>query len=263
MKFVKSTLIAITILCVLSLISSRRVKSKDFKIISKELGSVSNDDGKVTALSGQNVQCPTGSAINQFRLYFNAKEKKINYKYTCLSNGGIKGDKIRQVFTDYNVHDGDGGATNYLDRHHMKCATNEVIESFQLQRDSSNKKIRYQYTCVEAITDGCYDKETEWTRGGKNYDVQELQEQKGLSVIDKSNQAIQEIRLHTKYLNGFEAFFSSYNVEYRYRIRICNIKDPIPPKIENQDKENLRLQILKLDGTEREDPLGKRRRRKL
>lgn len=261
MKFVKNTLIAITIICVLSLVITRKSKSKkargdDVHVVRRYNDYTSNNEnGDVVKLKAQNVICPAGSALSQFRLQTQEK-KKLKYNYICTKNTSIEGNP-RVAHTAYNSKNGDGGATNFLDRHQMKCNSNEVIQRFQLQE--SNSKIRYEYTCVKAHTESCYNKETGWTKGGKGYKNIYLDRQDVKVPLD-TNQAIQSIKLEAKYRSW--SLFYSYNVEYRYHVRICSLVPKEPEPVADPVQEKKIKEIMKLDEDERDNTEHTKKRRR-
>lgn len=256
MKFVKSTLIAITILCILSLATSRtnsksksKNKSKSLlsRLINLNSASTSEGNGNVTSLTGQDVSCPTGSALNRFRLR-RQPGSKYRYEFTCVSMPGIDTTQI-QKYTAWNSHNGSGGSTNYLDRHHVLCDNGTVIQQFKLESSGSN--IRYAFKCVKAITSSCYAKEGTWTQGGKGYSTVYLDRQ-NVECASQTTQALQGFRLFAKYSSGF---FSSYNVEYRYGVNICTINEPTPVPLSQAKKEQMTI-----DYAERNSNTKRRRR---
>lgn len=245
MKFIKSTLIAITIFCILSFATSRTIsknKSKSKTLMSRVINlynSYTNaGNGSVSNLGSQNISCPTGSAISYFQL--SRGNNTFRYQVKCVSMPGIDLTPV-QKYTPWNVHNGAGGSTNFLDRHYINCPSNQVLQQYQLQNSGAN--IRYSYKCVKAIIKNCYQKQTSWTKGGKNYYFWYLDRQT-VSVADTKTQAIQSFRINTKYNDSW--FFPSYKVEYRYTFTICTLNEPVPVPLTAQKTKEMTL-----DSTER------------
>lgn len=284
MKIVNKILFSITLICVLSLslISSRKNSHKNKKNLSKRARRAnppnvytghtawaSHSNGKVTSLKDHKVLCSTGTALVRFQLQ--RDDRNIRYSFDCTQLSIFKDQQIVIKNTKWNSYNGDGGATNYLDRHEMKCGDWQAITGFQLQVQGD--KMRYEYYCTnenqELMVKGsemCYDKSTSWTQGGKDYDVVYLDRQN----VEESNPekgAIKSIKLETKYQSW--SIFHSYNVEYRYKIKQCGFRIATPKVVNasSGDSATANAHMAKVDEsgdefevTERKDTSRRRRK---
>mgnify|MGYP000927875178 CR=1 FL=1 len=230
MKFIiKSTLFAIAFFYLLSVVTTNRsrrtktaTKTKNPNLFQIYSNWANAGNGDVASLSALNVQCGSGSALASFHL--DRSVENIRYEAKCIAQEGIS-SKVSEHSTPANVHNGSGGSTNFLDRHHLICPEGSLIQQFQLQKEGN--KIKYNYKCVEALIDGkCYKKYTSWTEGGKNYNNYYLDRQTA-SVGNLNHQAIGGFRLLTEYPSF--SFFRTNKVNYRYEILVCNLK-PAPGK---------------------------------
>ena len=74
---------------------------------------------------------------------FHFKIARFLFIYLFFSGGS----GCYSTSTWYNDAGGGEGEFVYLDRHNLQCKSNEAITYFNLQRRSSDKKIRYFYEC--------------------------------------------------------------------------------------------------------------------
>lgn len=101
------------------------------------------DDGNVIYLDKHNVDCGT-NPISKFRLTSPENATKLSYDYTCNSKA-VAGE-CRNVTTPWRDEDWQ----NYvLDKHNVECNQDEVITRFQLKRNSTHDKLRYEYKCCK------------------------------------------------------------------------------------------------------------------
>jgi hypothetical protein len=222
---IKSILLAITILSVLSLISSRRRSkhrslARNPNLFKLNTSWASANDGKVTALAAHEVKCGQNTALTSFGL--KRSDENLRYEHSCLAHPALKQTSLQQKTTEWGPFNGDGGATNYLDRHDVQCPSGFLIQSFKLvvNRD----QMRYEYVCIQAETLHCYDNYTNFTEGGKSFANYYLDRQ-FVQVGDSDRMGIQTFKLMTEYKAW--SMFSSFNVEYKYRFKVCSLK-PMP-----------------------------------
>ena len=70
----------------------------------------------------------------------------IRYNYSCCKFM----DPVCNLAFKSTSWNGDGGGyAYYLDRHQIDCGRLGFLSSFQLERDNSNSKIRYLFTCCD------------------------------------------------------------------------------------------------------------------
>lgn len=215
MKFV--TKLLIIVLAIASI--TARSKTKDVVQYTKNTPSNDAGSGKVAYLDRHNVACPDGSAINYFQ-YMRDGGNKMHYKYRCVAHKSITTQKVQKK-TGLNSKNGDGGATNYLDRHRVDCGAGYALQQFQLK--TINGKIEYHYTCAKAKLGTCWDKHTAWQLGGKHYETYYLDRIRDLWAPRPDKEVITGFHLRTSYNNGW---FSSYNVKYQYWHRVCELLKP-------------------------------------
>jgi hypothetical protein len=100
--------------------------------------------GNTIFLDRHDINCD-GQPINQFKLSRNpANWNQLRYDYQCSSGGNLGQDVSKN--TDFN-NDG-AGNTIFLDRHDIKCGSNEVLSQFKLNRNPANGgQYRYDYKC--------------------------------------------------------------------------------------------------------------------
>lgn len=107
----------------------------------KNTGSNDWGGGNTIYLDRHNVNCGN-NPIARFRLVRPASNK-IRYDYSC-SKANSTG-KCTNKNTGWNQ---ESSQNYYLDRHNVKCGTNEAITQFKLQRDGKGK-FRYDYRCCK------------------------------------------------------------------------------------------------------------------
>jgi hypothetical protein len=94
-------------------------------------------------LDRQNVECDPGSVLTGVQLIKDPNSDNIKYKYTCVSTPGLT---CRNAQTP---KFSDGGQNfRYLERHDIKCNSDEVLQKFRLGRPSDSE-LSYNYTCCK------------------------------------------------------------------------------------------------------------------
>lgn len=103
-----------------------------------------NDEGggNTVFLDRHNVDCGVNSVISELKLVRNGYQ--YQYQYQCIPSTQTL--NCRQTSTPWN--DEGGGNSIFLDRHDLKCNSDEAISEFKLVRDG-NGKYQYQYTCCK------------------------------------------------------------------------------------------------------------------
>ena len=99
--------------------------------------------GNTVYLDKQNVNCGPGHVLTYFQ-YANLPGNKSKYDFSCAPT--TKPLKCRQASTPLNA-DGGGNAV-YLNRHNVKCNTDEALSQFNLSNDGKGK-YQYNYTCCK------------------------------------------------------------------------------------------------------------------
>jgi hypothetical protein len=209
----------------LTLISSKRTRrhknlSRTKNIFTIHTEWASHKNGKVTSLESQDVKCGENTAMSKILLQTNSN--KIRYEIKCIAHPSLHQNDIIKKNTEWASFEGEGGATNYLDRHKVDCGDGYVIQSFKLVTFREN--MRYEYTCIKADSKYCYEHTTDFTAGGKDFSVDYLDRQV-IMVSKPENMAIRSFQLISKYKSW--AFLESYNVEYQYKYRTCTFKDAL------------------------------------
>ena len=98
----------------------------------------------VIYLDRHNIECPIKSGINKFK-FINNSNNKINYDYTCSKGGNLE-DNI--IVKETPKNEGLTAMVN-LDRHDVKCDSNQILNQFRLIRPDS-KSINYKYSCISS-----------------------------------------------------------------------------------------------------------------
>ena len=119
-------------------------------------------NGSIFALTKHNIVCPSKNALQTFQ----AQQKGSQYwfKYICYGacNGLKRGKKTYQDHTKINDTDvNKNRSLHYLDRHNVQCKNGYTLQRVQLATGSKlikekntqvphlEKKIQYQFTCIE------------------------------------------------------------------------------------------------------------------
>jgi hypothetical protein len=222
MKFgTKSILLGITIICILALASSKRSRSKgDIESDSSVTSYGSAGSGNVIYLDKHDVRCGSGRVLTSFKL--NRTGNNIRYQRSCLKHPGVKSQTMNKE-TSWNLHNGSGGSTNYLDRHHVDCPTGFAIQRFQLK--TSGSKIRYEYTCVAASLKNCNKVQTGKTDAGSSYENYYLDRQN--VSVPRNNQAMTGFRLLAHYKKN--PWYKKDTQSYSYEITVCDLIIPAKP----------------------------------
>ena len=121
-----------------------------------------NSDGRGNAvyLDRHNVACRWGFSLKKFRLL--RAGSKLSYEFECCKTHTSTCRWVYNSFSD----DGNGNAV-YLDRQPVSCNRDELLGSFQLQRNSHHNKWRYQRLCCKKGYLTCYNKDTRFNDDGK------------------------------------------------------------------------------------------------
>jgi hypothetical protein len=96
----------------------------------------------VRFLDRHDVKCGSDSLISRAKL--TNKNGKWNYDYTCSKSKNPL--QCRNLSTTLN--DSGNGKNHYLDRHQLKCNSDEGLGRFKLV-NKGTKKYRYDYTCCK------------------------------------------------------------------------------------------------------------------
>ncbi|MGL5936281.1 MAG: hypothetical protein ACRCZI_11750, partial [Cetobacterium sp.] len=127
-------------------------------------------NGNTIYLDRHNVECGKDSAVSSIQLVKDANGN-IQYAYKCKPTTGTI---CRKLNTQWDEEGGVEGDVIYLDRHDIKCNTDEVISQLVLRRNGDGK-YRYEYTCCGSVPDKvqrgieCYDPPPagyDWTTPG-------------------------------------------------------------------------------------------------
>ena len=122
------------------------VDSKNTKLTSSDAKTGDDDAGdwNTIYLDRHNVDC-SGSVLGGFRAVASYKPNKIRYDYSCKAAPSA----VSWTCTDKSTNaDQESKNFNYLDRHDVKCADDEVMSQFRLQRVGDGK-FKYAYKCCK------------------------------------------------------------------------------------------------------------------
>jgi len=114
---------------------------------------------------------------------------------------------FHKSFPTSNVCSNEKTSINFLDRQSVMCPAGQVLTRFQLQR--SDRKVRYNYSCLEASIDTCEDRQTDFSDMGAG----------GIFFLDRQYIKVNEGEV----LAGFQ-LNSNYNPRsIRYNYRACKL----------------------------------------
>ena len=102
--------------------------------------------GKVVYLDRHNVNCEGNRLLTQYKLT-RGNNDNFKYDYSCTTVGQPL--ECRNTETEFSNDGGNYGKTRFLDRHNVKCNSDEALKQFKLVRDPLGTKIKYQYTCCK------------------------------------------------------------------------------------------------------------------
>lgn len=102
-----------------------------------------NDEGGGNAVyfDRHDITCPDGQAIGRIHLNRNG-QGQFQFQYDCRQVPNL-GNCVNKTTP---ANDSGGGNSIYLDRHDVKCDSNQVIKRLHLTRPKDNQ-IAYEYTC--------------------------------------------------------------------------------------------------------------------
>lgn len=108
-----------------------------------------SDNNHLIFLDRHNIACGNKSAINKFKYILGNSDNleeanKFKYQYSCTSGGNLKDTKSLKS-TNPSID----AEFSYLDKHDIRCETDEVLSEFQLQRPSDST-INYNYKCIKS-----------------------------------------------------------------------------------------------------------------
>lgn len=118
------------------------------KIASTPLNDMGPSGGKVAYLDRHNVDCGPDAVLSSIKV--NTAGNLWNYEYGCLRSTVPM--QCRDVTTAWNdIGSGEGEAI-YLDRHDLKCASDEALARFKFERSDDKRNMRYSYRCCKSDT---------------------------------------------------------------------------------------------------------------
>lgn len=201
-----------------------------------------NDWGEnnIHYLDRHDVKCPNNSYLQGFHLT-RPEKTKISYEYMCKNfSGKSSGAPVDKKTISNDIDKDAKKSANYLDRHRVICNNGYALNRFRLLRDKKSKgdrKIYYDYKCINVNCKDTKSKETRETSGGN----------KGIVYLDRQmlmigeNEALQGFQLISRYAGGATYF--------KYRYYVCSPDDGT-----NKLKGGLKpLQNLGNEQTERND----------
>lgn len=102
-----------------------------------------NDEGggNTVYFDRHDISCPDGQAIGRVHLNRNG-QGQFQFQYDCRPVPNL-GNCVNKTTP---ASDSGGGNSIYLDRHDVKCDSNQVIKRLHLTRPTDNQ-IAYEYTC--------------------------------------------------------------------------------------------------------------------
>lgn len=101
-------------------------------------------DGNANFLDRQNVDCGSNNVLTQLGLSRGADKKTYQYNFKCAPS--TNNLTCRQASTPWN--DEGAGKSTYLDRHDIKCNSDEAISQLHLVRKGDGN-YHYEYTCCK------------------------------------------------------------------------------------------------------------------
>jgi hypothetical protein len=99
--------------------------------------------GNIDFLDRHDANCGDNNVMTQIHLSRPTPDQ-IQWQYSCAPNTQSKKLNCRQVTTGAN--DDGGGNSIYLDRHDIKCNSNEAISRIHLKR-TDDHNYQFEYTC--------------------------------------------------------------------------------------------------------------------
>lgn len=182
--------------------------------------------GQTKFLSKHVVNCGIG-ALSQIK-YMHRKQsnkwRRFRYQFGCvqppstctkvcktnIKNLDAKACKV--YFTKQNsLGNWDGFSTTYLNRHHIKCPSRNVLTMFKQLTNNNSRTIKYKFKCCPAKTSNCKTFDTNKT----NYDNN--------STHGLSNQMIKVPNVNIQALTGFQLKVDEGSHKWWYRVEYCNI----------------------------------------
>lgn len=154
-----------------------------------------------TNLAGQNMTCPYGSVLSQFKLNNTANDLGIYYNYTCMpiNNVGIPISMITPQTSNGT------GNVNELSNINVKCNPGSAISSMQMTRTGPNlQNNQYNYTCSSVPNMGiCINKNTNIVNN-QHGSILSLSD---LNVKCDYNQVLTQVQLNSASL-GTEIYYN-------------------------------------------------------
>lgn len=109
----------------------------------------SADQKNIIFLDRRSVDCGTGNVMTKFNLNYRKENRRgrrdkhhWKYVYNCRP---IENLECRTAYTNWN--EGNNRSISYLDRQNIKCADDEALQSFRLERNGD--KVRYKFNCCK------------------------------------------------------------------------------------------------------------------
>lgn len=192
--------------------------------------------GNIFALTKHNIVCPNKNALQQFQAQI--KGGQYWFKYICYGAcAGLKrGKKSYNAHTKINDTDvNKNRSLHYLDRHNVQCRNGYTLQRVQLATGSKlikekntqvphlEKKIQYQFTCIET---GC-SKRVSYKSPTQNMGANETKNLPKLVVkIPKSHQVLTGFKFQRTAGNSFHYITNYCVLDHRRKPKPKRLSKP-------------------------------------
>jgi len=243
--------IAIAIIAIVSsALKTDRSRSRNHNlnhIIEKRTLFNNADKGKIFLLERHDLTCPQNSAMSYF--LYHRFGQMFQYRYNCVSSDAISSLTYAKhtAWNDINTGLFSSYSLLLLQKHLVRCEEGEVLQQFQLERNSTKDKIRYRYTCVKAQTVCCKDYKTSASHnsGKKSFAL----DKQPVGIKSTNNSVLKEFRLWAHDNNDL--------IWFTYRL--CKLKDMQAENKVIELKNQIRTDTAELEAGELELEAAKHR----
>ena len=115
---------------------------------------INHDTNKtISELTKVDINCSDKTGLNKIKyIDLDGTPNKFKYEYSCTDDTYLNKDTIYEKETNstsYGINNL-AGSINMLDLQNITCDSNQILNKFKLEKNSTNSTINYKYNCIQS-----------------------------------------------------------------------------------------------------------------
>ena len=105
----------------------------------------------ISELTKVDINCSDKTGLNKIK-YIDGTPNKFKYEYSCTDDTYLNKDTIYEKETNSTSYGTDNkeGSIDMLDLQNITCDSNQILNKFKLEKNSTNSTINYKYNCIQS-----------------------------------------------------------------------------------------------------------------